>query len=621
MLAISYDTSAKCIIRPVPLISITQNAIRNKTGMLGSYYSITLNGTILPDEGSPYYIIGNASSHSSPASIGSSFKNEYDRPAHESVPVGKAMSSIIAKQNLIRELFKKDGQLFELLPADNDPGSPQDESSGISDEPILKFYPIVESISFEEGIYINSCKYTVNLRAEVLLDNGNNIISDGLVNSTFTPEGANRIPYRNNDGNRLSLASALAASGFVEDYSESWSIEVDEGKGVTNTSAANPTTLPDTHIGSIRTYRLTRNVTATGRTMYYQENGVGESKRREAWEQAKQYVYLSVLKDTDDESTNNSTGYEQFPEYSLGPYFGSGFLNIAKDIWGGYNHLRTESIDVTAGTFTLNDTWLLSSGTAYEDYRMSLSKSSDNALHKVSIEGNIKGLSSQHAGGGSYGGSNTTTPINLGGGNVNTQYQNALYKFHQISNTGQYGPNCYLYRRAQSIVHQNLNHIPLSVSLGTNEFTGEITYNVEYDSRPLNLVDGTLSENISFNDTYPGDVFAIIPVLGRQTGPVLQYIGGRTEYKRDLTIELIMDRYYSFGTQGTLKDKIRRFSVLSKPSLNEPYKSQINAIIHAYSPINENGIRKYFISPPVESWDAKSGRYSLQINWTYELNR
>lgn len=625
MLAISYNGTTKCIIRPVPLISITQNAIRNKAGMLGSFYDITLNGTILPDEGSPFYILGGASTHGSPTQFpAGSFANDYSRPAHESVPIGKAMSSIIAKQNLLRELFKNDGQLFELLPADNDAGSPQDTSSNISDEPVLKFYPTVQSITFEEGIYINSCKYTVNLRAEVLLDNGNNIISDGLVNSTFTPTGSDRVPYRNNSGNRLSLAAALAASGFIEDYSESWSIEVDEGKGVTNTSAANPTTLANNHIASVRTYRLTRNVTATGRTMYYND-GNGNSKRREAWEQAKQYVYLSVLKDTDNNSNNNSTGYEQFPEYSLGPYFGSGYLNIAKDIWGGYNHLRTESIDVTAGTFTLNDTWLLSSGTAYEDYRMSLSKGTDNSLHRVNIEGNIKGLSSAHAGHSQYGGSVQTnqpalTPV-FGNTPLNSQYQNALHKFHQISNTGQYGPNCYLYRRAQSIVHQNLNHVPLSISLGTNEFTGEITYNIEYDTRPSNLVTGTLSESISFNDTYPGDVFAIIPVIGRQTGPVLQYIGGRTEYKRDLTIDLTMDRYYTSGTAGTLKDRIRQFSVLSKPSLNEPYKSQINAIIHAYSPINENGIRKYFISPPVETWDAKSGRYSLQINWTYELNR
>ena len=608
MLSIEYDPGSHVVLRPTPLISITQNAIRNKTGMLGSYYDITLNGTILSDEGSPFYSNGGSVTPGG-------FKGDYARPGHESVGIGSAMASIVHKQNLIRELFKKDGQKFELLPVKVDADVSNDGTG--PDTPVLIFYPTVQSINFEEGLYINTCKYTINLRAEVLLDNSLKIIGDGLVNSTHTNLGATNDGTPSRNETRITIEAAVAQSGFIDDYSESWSIEVDEGKGATKTDTPYSSTVGD--ITSIRSYRLTRSINATGRTMYYGAAG-SAIKRKEAWEQARNYVYKSILKDTNNISTDNSTGYEQFPEYTLGPYFGSGFLNIAKDNWGGYNHLRTESIDVTAGTFTLNDTWLLSSGSSYEDYRMSLSKGSDNALHKIGIDGTIKGLSSQSAGGKLYGGSNTTTPINLGGGNVNTQYQNALYKWHQVSNYGQYGPNCHLFKRASSIFHQALNHVPLSVTLGTNEFTGEITYNVEYDTRPSNIVSGTLSENITYSDTYPGDVFAVIPVIGRQTGPVLQYIGGRTEYQRNLSIDLVMDKYYASGT-GSLKERIRQLSVLSKPSLNEPFKSQINAIIHAYSPINEAGIRKYFVSPPTESWDAYSGRYSLQINWTYEVNR
>ena len=608
MLSIEYTAGSHVVLRPTPFISITQNAIRNKTGMLGSYYDITLNGTILSDEGSPFYTNGTSITPGG-------FKGDYTRPAHESVGIGSAMASIVHKQNLIRELFKKDGQKFELLPVKVD--ADVSNAGNGPDTPVLIFHPTVQSISFEEGLYVNTCKYTINLRAEVLLDQGNKIISDGLVNSTHTPTGTDGQPYRNNGGDRVDLASALAASGFIDDYSESWSIDVEEGKGATKTD----TTYNNGDISSVRTYRLTRNISATGRTMYYPNGTV--IKRKEAWEQAKNYVYLSVLKDTTpNTSADNSTGYEQFPEYSLGPYFGSGYLNIAKDTWGGYNHLRTESIDVTAGTFTLTDVWLLSSGSAYEDYRMSLSKGSDNGLYKISIDGTIKGLSSAHAGHSQYGGTVQTNQPALNpifATPTNTQYQNALYKWHQVSNTGQYGPNCHLFKRSQSLTHQGLNHVPLSIALGSNEFTGEITYNVEYDSRPTNIISGALSESITYSDTYPGDVFAVIPVIGRQTGPVLQYIGGRTEYQRNLNVELVMDKYYSSGVAGT--QGIRQFGVLSKPSLNEPFKSQINSIIHAYSPVQEQGIRKYFVSPPQESWDAKSGRYSLTVNWTYELNR
>ena len=174
MLAIYYDESTPCIIRPTPLISITQNVIRNKAGMLGSYYDITLNGTILPYEGSPFYVAGNGSSaHNLPTSVKDAFQQNYARPGVEAVDVDHAMSSIIHKQNMLRELFKRDGQLVELLPVSNDTAS---ESTVGTDNPILKFHPTVQSISFEEGQYITNCKYTVNLRAEVLLDNSNKII-------------------------------------------------------------------------------------------------------------------------------------------------------------------------------------------------------------------------------------------------------------------------------------------------------------------------------------------------------------------------------------------------------------------------------------------------------------
>ena len=159
-----------------------------------------------------------------------------------------------------------------------------------------------------------------------------------------------------------------------------------------------------------------------------------------------------------------------------------------------------------------------------------------------------------------------------------------------------------------------LNSQPASVSLGLNEFAGEITYNLSFNNRPTNVISGVLSENISVNDTYPGDIFAAIPVIGRATGPVLQYIGGRTEYKRDLSIEIVMD--YTDIPYDTGRNSL----LLMKPSINEPTRTQLRNLIKELSPSKEPGIRKYFISPPSESWTPKEGRYSFNISWIYELD-
>jgi hypothetical protein len=148
-----------------------------------------------------------------------------------------------------------------------------------------------------------------------------------------------------------------------------------------------------------------------------------------------------------------------------------------------------------------------------------------------------------------------------------------------------------------------------------NENTGEITYNLSFDNRPTNIVSGVLSEQITINDTYPGDVFAVIPVLGRPTGPVLQYIGGRTEYRRDVQLNLLMD--YTKIPYGSTRNSL----LLKKPSVIEPTASQISKLIQELSPEGEQGVRKYFLSPPQESWSPKEGSYNISLSWVYELDK
>lgn len=544
------------IIRPCPLISVNWASSQNKGGTGGGSYSITLTGTILDDEGSPF--------------TGGNFAVTYDpRPASQVVPFDDKLGSILRKQMALRELFSDKCNKIEVLPISGD-------------EPIFTFYPKLVSINFEQGVWVNTCNYTVELEAGFLLDKDDKIIG---APSYGAESGKTLEEFKNEYG------------GFVEDVSENWSIEPEDGNG--NTYA--PTT---ENKYSIRNYRVTRTLSATGK-----RGGPSCDDANHPAMQAKRFILKYAEK--------GLPNHKNYPDNSVGGLIASGTINLADNIFGGFNHLRTETIDKTGGAYTLNDTWLLSSGTAYENYSLSLSSSITDTVSTVSINGTIKGLTSAPPSGSIFGGNYNTNGIN-------TPYQNATLKYYEVTNNGAFGPLCHIYKRAMNITDLNLNPQPLSISIGTNEFTGEITYNIEYNDRPLNLVSGVLSESISVNDTYPGDVFATIPVIGRATGPVLQYIGGRTEYQRSVSIDLVMDRkyYQSLTNQGNLNpSQIRTFGILSKPSLVEPFRSQINSIISAYSPAQEVGVRKYFLSPPTERWDAKSGNYSISLNWTYELDR
>lgn len=544
------------IIRPCPLISLAWNASQNKSGTGGGSYAITLTGTILDDEGSPF-TAGN-------------FAGTYNpRPSGQIVPFDDKLGSILRKQMALRELFSDKCNKIEVLPISGD-------------EPIFTFYPKLINISFEQGIWVNTCNYTIELEAGFLVDKDDKVIG---AESYGAASGISLDDFKSQFG------------GFVEDFTENWTIEPEDGNGNTgDPTGGNKYT--------IRNYRVTRTLSATGK-----RGGPNCDETNHPVLQAKNFVLKYAV--------SGLPNHQNYPGNMIGGHIASGTINLADAMFGGYNHLRTESLDKSAGSYTLNDTWLLSSGTAYENYSLSLSSSINDTVSTVSVNGTIKGLTSAPASGSIFGG-------NYDASTLNNPYQNATLKYYEVTNNGAFGPLCHIYRRAMNITDLPLNPTPLSVGIGTNEFTGEITYNIEYDTRPLNLVSGVLSESISVNDTYPGDVFAVIPVIGRATGPVLQYIGGRTEYQRSVSIDLVMDRkyYQSLANQGNLNpSQIRSFGILSKPSLVEPFRSQINSIISAYSPAQEVGIRKYFLSPPTESWDAKSGSYSISLNWTYELNR
>ena len=598
------QSDQECVLRPTPLVSINTNSVKVGDETVGVTYDITLNGTILADHGAPYamnaatetyfkYWDGSAFS----TLDGSSFVGPYKsfdptqshaglsaRPPKQMVPETDTLDAIFFKQKVIRALFALDGQRMEIIPIHGD-------------QPAVICYPRVLSISFEEGNYINKCGYSITLQADTLLNKDLEVDEDG--NPLFGTQGEEELKEE---------AIAALSGHFISSFSDNWSIEVDEAQGETNNNMIIP-----------RSYRITHSMSATGRTHYIPKTG-GVDKIP-AWQSAKNYVQNNLMGYSD---TSGIDFYPNIgahmPTWNSAPHLldapanpasttiGSGTLDLV-GTYRGYNHTRTEQIDKSAGSYSITDTWLIASGSAYETYSMSVTQSSDNPFIGVSIDGTIKGLSemppNHHKFGGGVGG-------DVGSGDA---YSHAIEKFYQISNNGRYGVGSDIFKRANRAVAVELNSAPQSVSLGTNEYTGEITYSLSFNNRPTNIISGVLSENINVNDNYPGDVFATIPVIGRKTGPVLQYIGGRTEYSRSLSIELVLD--YTDVPYGNDRTSL----LLKKPSIVEPTKTQLRNLIKELSPQNEPGVRKYFISPPQESWTPKEGRYSFNISWTYELDR
>lgn len=599
--------SEGCVIRPAPLISINEDIKKSDGGeKFGVKYTITLTGTLLDDNGLPLAASGGTELYfpyrtpgvSMPKGLLVGPYNSFDtgwshiglkQPDRQRVRYEDRVDAMFHKQKCLRELFARDGQKMEIMPVHGD-------------EPAIVIYPKVVSIGFDDQHALLRSDYTITLEANSLLN------SSLLMDADGNPLASDHHGHHGHDGELaggINEATAIALSGaFIESFSEDWAIEVDEGVGEQMYSAGDVKTDP----WLPHTYRISRNTSATAVDHYYPTN-TGVVKLA-GWENAKNFVQQRVRLHGD---KNGLSGVHleypnarQLTSYPFATKLGSGTLNLI-GAYRGFNHSANESVDVAGGSYTLNENWLLASGKAYENYSLSVTNTRQAPFVTVSIDGTVQGLSEIPPSG--MGGNFHKNPIASG------KYDNALKKYYEVTNSGMFGLTSNVYKRANNQVAVQLNPQPNSVSLGINEYTGEITYACEFDNRPTNIISGVMSENIQVNDTYPGDVFAAIPVIGRQTGPVLQYIGGRTEYKRDLSIDLIMD--YTDVSYGTGFNSM----MLLKPSVLEPTRTQLRNIIKELSPEKEPGVRKYFISAPSESWSPKEGSYNFSISWTYELDR
>lgn len=600
------QTGQECTIRPTPLISINTNTLKNGAGdAYGVTYAITLTGTLLPEEGSPYALCnipdanktvdGQVDSRykffgdATPDSVGpySAFDSNIshtgatNRPPRQKVPVLEEATAILSKQRALRALFAQDGQRIEITDINED-------------LPAVICYPRVTNVSFSEGTYVTRSDYTITLEADVLLHRDPSSEGKVDIEGSMIPigSGASDFNFTPLDIDENTLINAISGA-FISNFNESWNIELDDAQGETLIDGAGNET------GFIpRGYRISHNLSATGKTHYFAEDpSQAEVTKVPAWESARKFV-------TNRLKTDATQGYPNI----LGKV-GSGTLNLIES-YGGFNLVRTENVDEAAGSFSVTENWVLASGNAFERYNISTSTSLSDPFVSVSIDGSIKGLTTFSPSGEYYGG--TGGEVELEG---NRPYDNAINKYNQITNSGFFGITSNVYKRANNTVAVQLNSQPTQVTIGTNKFNGEITYSLAFNNRPTNIISGVISENISVNDTYPGDVFAVIPVLGRETGPILQYIGGRTEYKRDVAVNLVMD--YTKIPYGSGRDPL----LLKKPSVVEPTASQIAEVLRAVSPQFEPGVRKCFVTAPSESWSPKDGTYSFNVSWTYELDK
>lgn len=384
--------------------------------------------------------------------------------------------------------------------------------------------------------------------------------------------------------NTFELGTEINQSGyFVSNVSENFNIQ-EEGRVTISWSGANVQSLD-------KIFNVSRSMSVVGSPVYDEDGGYLNDI--EPWQQASGFVH----------------------EYLLPSYTGNfGLLSSSINDYGTGNYIYSEAIDREIGSYSLSESFILYKSGSYpiiEEISLQHNKTADGK-NEVTVQGQIEGINSLS-----------------GLTNTSNKYSNALnYVSGVLENTGNVIAHTYNYAKSIIDSTQWLNPKLLSKSYTHDISNGRISYNHVFDDRPPHVIPGSIAESVQINDTYPGEIFSVTPVIGRSQ-PVLQYLNSRSEYKRSLSINVTMDStgnlYTSLptGQNGEFNGSyshLQNIYINQKPSVLQP--ASFNMIYQAVNPVNDpnftvvNG--KCYHSAPTESWDARTRNYTYNIEWTYE---
>ena len=610
---------------PAPLVTFNKNYINSENGdAIGVEYQINLQGTLLPNKGNPVVDTGTfESSFSTDAVYGT--KSPDDDPNH-GLDIDDSLLSIMSKQEEIRKIFSP-GQAVKVEIIDLNL-----RGEGIS------FIGTVQAINFtSEGRWTMPCPYTVD------------IITTNFINPT-------------DDGDFISSRTEDNFRYFIRSATETWDIQEADQQYYRG----------DNTSSTLKVYNISHAINAVGQPAYsatgtytspsggeqYYENSAGSAgdltkytpqyvDGLSPWQQASGYVYETL----EAGKGNFPGGVFSIDNRSFTTFGSALFGNTGSDVYILADRTLTENIDIKGGVYSINEAFVaIPSGDFNDGYpithdnNVNISRGEDG-LTQVSIDGTIRGLNSVQ-----FENSGDMGHVFYPNRHEDNSFKNArdYYINYLHANVGGSALASRIYHLARQAGEVTWLHPqPKSKSEGLNFSQGTIVYNFTYDDRPPNIIQGSITESIDINDTHPGQIFATIPVIGRNQ-PVLQYLNSRSEYKRSLSINVSMapfeanwiedsgaiitaDGYWSSAvgvstlSGADANDGISWWLYNKKPSITNT--ANFAKIFDAANPANETSANGFsnpvigcrcFHSAPTESWNPRTGQYSYSVEWTFE---
>ena len=298
--------------------------------------------------------------------------------------------------------------------------------------------------------------------------------------------------------------------------------------------------------GGAKTFTVTHTLSANGLRKFKTSAGTGVYASG-SWEQAKSWCGARAANTPPAEIATDLAG-NTMPGFD--PDLGFTLTSFC-------NHARTVSSDIGEGSYGITDTWVGSNGGS--PYTLDIDQSTENSQEATSniytVTVTSTGLESTAATAGS-----------------SDKYANAQAG---ISAAG-----------ADALATALGGTNKMSDSRSDNEETGVITHTVTYNDLTTRI-SGAISEELTVSYSGQDDVFAVIGVIQRAAGPIIQNMGTKTERKESVSYDVVMGR----DSRG------------SKPSGESI----------ALGAIAGGGL----VESKSESWNANTGAYNISITKVY----
>ena len=352
---------------------------------------------------------------------------------------------------------------------------------------------------------------------------------------------------------------------FLDDITENWSTAIEGSYNQNSEGGAN------VH----KTFTISHSVSAT---CLPKKTGVSDIKS--GWVEAKQWV----------DNRLSTLGNDPFVGASMKDlsYGTTQSLDLDSELPSGYsayNLVVETSQDILSGTYNITRTWVASKFSGQTSIQFDFNDELSAEFQTVSVSINVTGYESISA---------STKPNT---DEKSNKYTNAKQFFDDniINNVFTWADT--FYDSVNTLAGTTLRATPTSETQSHNQTDGTISYSATFDDASIDFP-GAISQsvNVTFNNEDGGnEVIAVIPVISRDSGPIIQDMNTTGERTRSITLELQMDR----DNRG-FADKPDGLSYIESN-----YKPTIT------------GAEKAYRQNKSETWAHRAGNYSISVDYTF----